>query len=353
MTKVRILILGTGGMAKSHAEAYAAMDTVELVAGVDVNEQALQDFCDLHAIEHRFTSLQQALDWGDFDAVSNVTPDALHHKTTMPLLVGGKHVLCEKPLATNYADAKEMADAAGSAKVINMVNLTYRNVAAMQKASELVATGVLGQIRHFEASYLQSWLTQPAWGDWKSESQWLWRLSTQHGSKGVLGDIGIHILDFVSHVAGSLPREVACRLKTFHKAEGDQIGEYVLDANDSFAMNVELENGAIGVVSASRFASGHHNDLRLRLYGDKGGIEVGFEKKVSKLRLCVGEDIHSETWRDVEAPSVKTNYQRFVDAVISGQQTDPGFDLAAALQMALDCAESSDQQDGRRLLVKS
>ena len=65
-----------------------------------------------------------------------------------------------------------------------------------EKAAQMVRDGAIGTIRHFEASYLQSWLTQPAWGHWDREPQWLWRLSTKHGSKGVLGDVGIHILDF-------------------------------------------------------------------------------------------------------------------------------------------------------------
>ncbi|MEP0940645.1 MAG: Gfo/Idh/MocA family oxidoreductase [Rhizobiaceae bacterium] len=348
---MRLLILGTGGMAKAHVEAYQKIGNVEIVAGVDVNEDALSTFCDTHGIRHRFASLEAALEWGAFDAASNVTPDALHYATTMPLLTAGKHVLCEKPLATNYDHAREMADAASKAGVVNMVNLTYRNVAALHKAAELVADGAIGQIRHFEASYLQSWLTQPAWGDWKTESQWLWRLSTEHGSKGVLGDVGIHILDFTTFVADSSAADIACNLKTFHKAEDDQIGDYRLDANDSCVMNVTLQNGAVGVISATRFASGHHNDLRLRIYGDKGGLEVSFENAVSRLKGCIGEDIHVPEWREIEAPEVLTNYQRFVMAIAGEQVSGPDFELGATLQRALDNAEKSDQQNGMRLTV--
>ncbi len=351
MTKIKILIVGTGGMAKTHVEAYREMASVDVVGGVDVNQQALTSFCDLHSIAHRFNSLEEAISWGEFDAVSNVTPDRLHYSTTMSLLTAGKHVLCEKPLATNFDEAREMADAAAAANVINMVNLSYRNVAAIQKAAEIVAQGLIGQCRHFEASYLQSWLTQPAWGDWRSDSKWLWRLSTAHGSKGVLGDIGIHILDFTCFVAGSLPRDMSCRLKTFQKAPEDQIGEYVLDANDSCAMNLELQNGAIGVISATRFASGHHNDLRLRIYGDLGGVEVRFEKAVGRVRMCVGDDINDEIWRDVEAPEVESTYQRFVEAVGRGANGVPDFAMAASLQRALDCAELSDQQGGKRIVI--
>ena len=350
MSAIRLLILGTGGMAKAHVEAYQKIDNVKVVAGVDVNAEALATFCDTHDIEHRFTSLEDTLEWGAFDAVSNVTPDALHYKTTMPLLAAGKHVLCEKPLATNHDHAREMAGAA-AAGVVNMVNLTYRNVPALHKAAELVRDGEIGQIRHFEASYLQSWLTQPAWGDWKTESQWLWRLSTEHGSKGVLGDIGIHILDFTTFVAASLPVEIACNLKTFHKAADNQIGDYKLDANDSCVMNVELQNGALGVVSATRFASGHHNDLFLRVYGDMGGLEVSVEKNVGRLRACLGEDINGPDWQEIESPPVLTNYERFIHAIAGEDVSGPDFELGAVLQASLDNAEKSDQQNGVRLTV--
>lgn len=351
MDQVRLLVLGTGGMARAHVEAFQAIENVKIVAGVDVNEATLATFCDAHGIEHRFTSLEAALQWGGFDAVTNVTPDALHHKTTMPLLAAGKHVLCEKPLATNYDDAREMASAAAQAGVVNMVNLTYRNVPALHKAAELVRGGAIGTVRHFEASYLQSWLTQPSWGDWKTESQWLWRLSTEHGSKGVLGDVGIHILDFTTFTAGSPTSDIACTLKTFHKADGDQIGAYKLDANDSCVMNVSLENGAIGVISATRFASGHHNDLRLRIYGDKGGLEVTFEKAVSRLRGSLGDDILEPDWQEIEAPDVLTNYQRFILAITGEGESGPDFELGATLQRALDQAEASDAQNGLRLKV--
>lgn len=351
MDTVRLLVLGTGGMARAHVEAFKSIENVEIVAGVDVNAETLASFCDTHGIEHRFTSLEEALAWGAFDAATNVTPDALHHRTTMPLLAAGKHVLCEKPLATNHADARQMADAAAEAGVVNMVNLTYRNVPALHKAAELVRDGAIGQVRHFEASYLQSWLTQPSWGDWRTESQWLWRLSSAHGSKGVLGDVGIHILDFTTFAAGSAASDIACNLKTFHKAEGDQIGEYKLDANDSCVMNVSLENGAIGVISATRFATGHHNDLRLRIYGDKGGLEVTFEKAVSRLRASLGDDVLEPTWQEIETPDVLTNYQRFILAITGQGASGPDFELGARLQRALDQAEASDAQGGRRLTV--
>ena len=101
---LRVLIVGTGGMANAHAEAFAAIEGVEVVGGVDTSPERLAAFCDKHQIPNRFASLDEALAWGQFDAATNVTPDAVHHRTTMPLLAAGKHVFVEKPLALDEAE---------------------------------------------------------------------------------------------------------------------------------------------------------------------------------------------------------------------------------------------------------
>ncbi|WP_333817285.1 Gfo/Idh/MocA family protein [Tabrizicola sp.] len=351
MQPVRILILGTGGMAKNHAEAFAAIPGVSVVAGIDTRAEPLAAFQKAHNIPHGFASVQDAIAWGEFDAVTNVTPDAAHYPTTLPFLAARKHVLCEKPLATNAKDAEDMATAAAMAGVVNMVNLSYRNVPALQHAAQMVRDGAIGTIRHFEASYLQSWLTQPAWGHWDREPQWLWRLSTKHGSKGVLGDVGIHILDFATFIAGMDATQISCLLQNFDKAPGGQIGEYVLDANDSATMQLRLSNGALGTVAATRFATGHLNDLRLRLYGQTGGLEVSFEKAVSRLRACLGEDIQTATWRELDCPPVPTVYQRFIAAIRGESAADPDFARGAALQRLLDRAVESADHEGKLLAV--
>lgn len=347
--QVRVLILGTGNMANTHAKAYATHPDAQIVGAVDLDETRVQDFCGTHGIERSFTSLEDAIAWGEFDAVSNVTPDAAHYPTTKTVIAAGKHVLCEKPLATSHAHAEDLANLAGAAGIINMVNLSYRNVPVVQVAARLVAAGEIGTCRHFEASYLQSWLTQPAWGDWRTGTEWLWRLSQAHGSKGVLGDVGIHILDFVTHVAGSDVAEVSCRLHTFDKVPDNRIGDYHLDANDSCALTVGLHNGAMGVVSASRFASGHHNDLRVRLYGDKGGLEVAFEQGAGRLRTCTGDDLETQIWRDRTAGAGYDLFDLFVTGVRTRRQHQPDFKTGARLQAVLDAAEASDEKGSSRI----
>lgn len=348
---VRLLILGTGGMAGNHAEAFAAIPGVKIVAGVDTRPGPLADFRDRHGVERGFATLDEALDWGGFDAVANVTPDPVHHPTTLPCLAAGKHVLCEKPLATSAADAAEMAQAAARAGVVAMVNLTYRGVPALQEAARRAADGAIGAVRHFEASYLQSWLAQPAWGDWREEPKWLWRLSSAHGSKGVLGDVGIHILDFATFAAGIEVTEVSCRLATFDKAPGGRIGDYRLDANDSATLQLRLANGALGTVAATRFAPGHLNDLRLRLYGTEGGLEVRYEGGESRLRACLGADLPTGTWREIACPPAPSVYARFIAAIRGEGPADPGFDRGAMLQRLLDRAEDSAAAEARSLAV--
>jgi len=340
---MRLLILGTGSMASNQATHFAAIPGVTLVGAVDTDPTRLAAFCDGHNIPKRFESLDAALKWGKFDAVTNVTPDNAHYATSLQIIAAGKHIFCEKPLATDHGKAEEMTVAAEKSGVVNMVNLTYRNVAQLQKARQMVLAGELGEVRHVEASYLQSWLVSRAWGDWRTEPRWLWRLSTEHGSNGVLGDIGVHILDFVVYGAATDISHGFGRLQTFHKAEGDKIGDYKLDANDSFTMSVEFTNGALGVIHASRFATGYLNTLRLRVFGDKGALEVQHGTDGSTLKVCVGEDAEPPLWRDVAVEPVETNYQRFVQAVRGGQSLDPSFRHATNLQKIIDLAMVTDR----------
>lgn len=331
-------------MAAQHAKHFAAIPGVTLVGGVDVDPKRLEAFNTAHKIPNGFASLDAALAWGKFDAVANVTPDSIHHPTSIAALRAGKHVFCEKPLATDYAKAMEMTEIAEAAGLVNMVNLTYRNVAQLQRARQIVTSGEIGAVKHVEASYLQSWLVSKAWGDWRTESQWLWRLSKKHGSNGVLGDIGVHILDFASFGSGLEIDHVFARLKTFDKAPGNRIGEYELDANDSFAMTVDFNNGALGVIHATRWATGHFNELRLRVYGEKGGVEVQHRHDGSKLLVCLGEDVETGTWKETEVPPVETNYQRFAQAVAAKKNAEPSFRHAANLQKVLDLAVVSDTE---------
>jgi predicted dehydrogenase len=163
--------------------------------------------------------------------------------------------------------------------------------------------------------------------------------------------VGIHILDFASFAAGQTVSEMACQLATFDKAPGGRIGDYVLDANDSAVMQLRLAGGALGVVHATRLATGHLNDLRLRLYGDLGGLEVEFEGGVSRLRACLGDARLRAEWVEVDCPAVPTVYQRFIAAIRGEGEMIPDFARAADLQAMLDRAEESAARGGVALPI--
>lgn len=338
---MRLLILGTGSMAHNHAMQFGAIEGVTIVAAVDLNLIRLQSFGLAHSIPHLFNTLEEAITWGEFDAVANATPDACHCATTLQVLTAGKHVFCEKPLATNYADALSMVTAAQETGKVGMVNLSYRNIAELSKARDMIRAGVIGSPHHVEASYLQSWLVSKYWGDWRNDPAWLWRLSTRHGSNGVLGDVGIHILDFVTFGADLDIEAISCRLKTFDKSLESRSEDYDLDANDSFVMTTSFSNGALGVVHASRWATGRINELKLSVYGDKGGLELRHWHQGTSLAVCTGADVDDGNWKQVEAPIVRTTYQCFADAVMKGGTQEPSFEQAAKIQRLLDIAMNS------------
>ncbi len=140
---------------------------------------------------------------------------------------------------------------------------------------------------------------------------------------------------------GSTSATCSAASRPIDKAPGNRIDEYGLDANDCFNMSVEFSSGAIGTIQASRTAAGQLDQLRLRVYGETGAIEMIYDTGKSSLRACMGEDVHTATWRDLPLDPVDTNYQRFVQAVRAGRTEEPSFRRAANMQKVLDMAMAS------------
>jgi len=331
-------------MADHQVGQFSGIEGCEVVAACDIDEKRVRAFTAKHRVAEAYTEADKLLEEADCDAVTVVTPDAFHHPVAMKAIAAGKHIFCEKPLALNYADAAQMRDAALASGLINMVNFSYRNSSAIQKAKELVDEGVLGTIRHVHAYYHQSWLAQDGWGRWDILPNWLWRLSTKHGSAGVLGDVGVHILDFASMPIGSISA-VHCKLKTFDKAESNQIGEYTLDANDSAVITAEFSNGAIGSIHTTRWAYPHRNSLRLNLYGDKASIEIDLDTSYSSMKISRKMGRQAMDWETLDCGKTPSNYERFVAAVQSGVQDMPDFARGAEIQKVLDACQESDASD--------
>ena len=318
------------------------MKGVTLTACCDIDEKKARAFAAEWKIPRWFVDYKEMLNAVSLDAISNVTVDAMHAPISLAAIARGLPVLCEKPLATTLADARAMRDAARRRKVVTQVNFTYRNSSGAQAAAKLIRTGGIGRVLHVESSYLQSWLVQDAWGDWRTREAFTWRLSTRHGSAGVLGDIGCHIYDLTALLCGDIAR-IACTLKTFDKGvKGNRIGPFVLDANDSFVSTVTFAGGGIGTVHATRWATGQLNSLRVRVYGDEGAVEVDLDTSYDLYRVSRGKSIRTAEWKDVRCRPTPTQFQRFITAVRTGKNDVSDFQNGAKVQAYLDASFISD-----------
>jgi len=332
---VRIGIIGTGGMARQHAEAYSGNPHCALVAAVDVDLPKASAFAQIHHIQKTYSSVRDMLACPELDAVSVVVPDRYHSAISIECLKAGKHVLCEKPLAVSLREARQITRVAQASGLVNMVNFSFRSIPAIEAMRRVIASGRLGELRHVEGSFLQSWLTATLDGGWQASPALLWRLSSAHGSKGALGDVGVHLIDLLVYLAG--PVSTICgRLKTFSKAPGDRIGEYMLDANDSASAMLEFASGAMGILHTTRWSAGNGNRISIRISGTEGSVEFDSDVSRDVYRISAGADRHTLRWRNIACRTVPTIYEKFVQAVRSGQNDTPSFADGTAVQALLD-----------------
>ncbi len=346
---MKIGIVGTGNISARHLNEFSKIENVNVEAVCDTNVENLNLFLKNNKEKkiRGYSSLENMLENEKyFDGISNTTPDKFHKETSLQILDKGFNIFCEKPLAENYQDAKEMVDAAQKSKKINMVNFTYRESSAYQKLVEILKSGQLGTPRHVSACYYQSWLASDKWGKWREDDKWLWRLSTKHGSNGALGDTGVHIFDFAINAVGDI-KEIFADLKTYYD-KGDKIREYILDANDGFNSLVKFENGAIGTITNTRYATGHANSVILEVFCTQGGLKVELDEertKWSTLHICQNENINKMAWDIINCPKTPSNYQKFIESIKTNKNLQPDFSQGAKIQKIIDsCIKSNDNK---------
>ncbi len=210
-------------------------------------------------------------------SISNGGPNALHAAPTIAAARAGKHVLCEKPLGRDAEEAHAIWAAVEQAGVVHMTGFNYRFFPAVALARQLVDEGALGEIRHFRARYLQSWLVDP-------EAPASWRLDAQQAGAGALGDLGSHVVDLARHLVGE-PAAVTARLATF---TGERPGGAV-SVDDAFAATIAFADGAIGTLEASRVAPGRKNQLVIEINGTRGSLVFDQERKDELQLMTVGD----------------------------------------------------------------
>jgi predicted dehydrogenase len=239
-----------------------------------------------------------------------------------------------------------MEVAARKAGVLTAVNFSYRNRASTQMAARLVASGALGDLRQVEGEYHQCWLTQ----DWQVEPALLWRLSSRHGSAGALGDIGVHLLDLASFIAGDLAA-LACELTVFDKG-ARRIGEYVFDVNDSASALVRYRSGARGTLNVTRWAKGRGNKVALRLFGTKGALDMDLDRpEGEQLLVCLGRGAEALKWTPLKCPKTPNQQERFVAAIRTGRQGQTSFAGGLKVQRYLDACFRSSERNGAWIKV--
>jgi predicted dehydrogenase len=343
----RLAIIGTGWWAGVHAGEFSRDPRVKIVAVCGTSEEKAAAFAKERGIPRSYADFEALLADGEVDAVAVVTPDKTHCAFATRALEAGLHVLCEKPLAFTLEEAGRMAAAAAKSGRVNMVNFSYRKSAALAKAEQMVKDGELGRIFHAEARYLQSWLLAKDMGDWRTESKWLWRLSTAHGSKGALGDTGVHILDFATLPLGPV-KNLGCRLKTFDKTPGNRIGQYSIDANDSALIDIEFENGALCNISVTRLAIGRPNKVALEIYGEKAALSIDLDKGWDVLEVArLDAQDKQLPWERVECPPQRSIYERFMDGIENGTNPQPDFARGLEIQGLLDACERDAKKNSK------
>lgn len=268
MSTLNIAIIGCGGITlQNHLPGLSLCPEVRVTALCDSNASTLEAARQQTGASVVSNRYEDVVTREDVHAVIIATPNLLHPPIAMAAIAHGKHVLCEKPLALNAADARRMAEAADKAGVRHMTAFTYRFVPAMRYLSHLIRQGDLGQPYHYRSCRLQDWGTRNLG----------WRQQRSLAGTGELGDMLSHRIDFAHHLIGPIRRIVA-NVKNLTPVRGGMPN----DTDDWVAILAEFEQGATGVLESSKLASGRNESWRSLDYVELNGSEASFEFTTGK-----------------------------------------------------------------------
>ena len=267
MKKLKLGMVGGGQggfIGGVHRFAARLDDRWELVAGaLSSNPERAEASAKELGIARSYASFEEmataeaARDDG-IDAVSIVTPNHMHAAPAIAFLNAGIHVICDKPLAATQEQADAIAEAAATSSARFFLTHNYTGYPLIRQARKLVADGELGAIRIIQAEYAQDWLAEET-----HNKQADWRTDPAQAGAGAIGDIGTHAFNLLSFVTGLKTEALSAELHSM--VPGRQV-------DDNAHIRLRMEGGAKAQVWASQVAVGHENDLRLRVYGEKGSL---------------------------------------------------------------------------------
>lgn len=302
MDEIRVALVGYQFMGRAHSNAYRQVSfyfpelQVRPVMRVLVGRQ--RKLCDQMAArfgwEETEYSIEAVAARDDIDLIDITAPNNVHAQLAIKAAKAGKHVFCEKPLATSLEDAKKARDAVQKAGVINTVCHNYRRAPAVALVHKMVENEDLGEIYHWRALYLQDWAMDPA-------VPLMWRFQKRVAGSGSLGDLMAHSVDLALWLVGDISR-ISCTMKTWVKqrpkasavdgglggaAAAGAMGR--VDVDDGVVALAEFRSGALGTFEATRFAAGHKNYNWFEINGSKGSVIFNLER-MNELYYCSGTD---------------------------------------------------------------
>lgn len=345
---IGVAIVGCGGITlQNHLPGLAMCKGVRVTALCDNSAETLGRAKTQTSISTCSTDYKEIVRRDDVHAVIIATPNVVHAQIALEAIAHGKHVLCEKPIAMNFAEAMKMVEAAEKANVRNMTAFTYRFVPAMRYLAKLVQDGALGQPYHFRSCRLQDW----------GDRALGWRQVQSLAGTGELGDMLSHRIDFSYLLMGQMKRLVADTRRLLDSRQGQPS-----DLEDWVAIIAEFASGASGVLESSKLATGRNESWRSQDYvevnGSKGSF-VFFTERWNELQMGkpggMGLEkipVPEEFWkvpgspRDPKQgdPLVTFRYDQtfeFIDAIRNGRDCSPSFRDGARAQAVMDLAVKS------------
>ena len=264
---LRAGFVGGGFMATVHSRAARAA-RAELAGGASSSAVRARDAADRLGFDAAFDSVEALIADPDIDVVHVCTPNATHAEIARAALEAGKHVICEKPLATTSADALSLVDLAADRGLVAAVPFVYRFHPMAREARARAARGDTGRLLSVHGAYLQDWLATPHDDDWRVDA-------SLGGPSRAFADIGSHLVDLVEFVSGDRIVRLNASTRTVYEQRAMNVD---IATEDLAAVVVELASGAVGTLLVSQVAPGHKNALSIELSGTDASLRFEQER---------------------------------------------------------------------------
>ncbi len=301
--KIRVGVIGTGHIADMvHVPSLKLCpDLCDVFAVASRLEAAARTFAKRWDIPRVHPNWRALLADPDVDAVVVCPPSDLTAAVAGAAIAAGKHILCEKPLGLNFAEARDLLAAVERTGLVHMVAFTFRFVPALRYLKRLVGEGHFGEIRHWRLSYFTDFMLDPA-------APAAWRNQRAHGGSGILADMASHGIDFARYLLGDIAAVCAVsRLYVRERPSPTGTGMVPVDAEDACAFTVEFRNGAIGTFDfnravAGRGGRGRQNYQSIEVHGT-GGAAVYELTQPFELQFSLGPAMtRTQQWVRAEVP---------------------------------------------------